>query len=103
MVILLLATLLLVTFSGLKTYGIDGHGPLAVNAEISVIPSTKAATEDADSDGASKEGDSFWEEIHEVSSNFMLALIALHILGIAISSRLHKENLIKAMITGKKI
>jgi cytochrome b len=104
MVILLLATLLLVTFSGLKTYGIEGHGPLAINTEISVISSTKVATEDVDSEGdvASKEGESFWEEIHELSSNFMLALIALHILGIVVSSRLHKENLIKAMITGKK-
>jgi len=102
MVILLLATLLIVTFSGLKTYGIEGHGPLAVNTEISVISSTKAATEDVDSDGSSRKGGSFWEEIHEMSSNFMLALIALHILGIVIASRLHKENLIKAMITGKK-
>jgi cytochrome b len=102
MVILLLATLLIVTFSGLKTYGIEGHGPLAVNTEISLISSTKAATEDVDSDGASRKGESFWEEIHEMSSNFMLALIALHILGIVIASRLHKENLIKAMITGKK-
>jgi len=102
MVILLLATLLLVTFSGLKTYGIEGNGPLAVNTEISVISSTKAAAEDVESDGASREGESFWEDIHKASSNFMLALIALHILGIVIASRLHKENLIKAMITGKK-
>jgi cytochrome b len=32
----------------------------------------------------------------------MLGLIALHILGVVISSRKHKENLVKAMITGEK-
>lgn len=103
MVMLLLVTLLVVTFSGLKAYGTEGDGPLAVNANTSVISSAKAEMEVAeDSELRGKEGDEFWEEIHEVSANFMLLLIALHILGIVISSRLHKENLVKAMITGEK-
>lgn len=106
MVVLLLVTLLVVTFSGLKAYGIEGHGPLAANTAISVISSAKAEVEDegvnetGKMDG--KEGEAFWEEIHEASSNVMLVLIAIHILGVVISSRLHKENLVKAMITGNK-
>jgi len=32
----------------------------------------------------------------------MLVLIALHIVGVVVSGRLHKENLVKAMLTGKK-
>jgi cytochrome b len=33
----------------------------------------------------------------------MLFLILFHVLGVAISSRAHNENLVKAMITGKKV
>jgi cytochrome b len=95
-----------VTFSGLKIYGTEGHGPLTASADISVVSTARAEVEDEGINEAGKidgkEGEEFWEEIHEASSYFMLILIALHILGVVISSRLHKENLVKAMITGKK-
>jgi cytochrome b len=105
-VVLLLVTLLVVTFTGLEAYGTEGHGPLAANADISVINSAKAENEAGEEnemgESGEKEGEEFWEEIHEAASYFMLALIALHILGVVVSGRLHKENLVKAMITGKK-
>ena len=44
----------------------------------------------------------FWEEIHEFFANFTILLVILHIAGVYISGYLHKENLVKAMITGKK-
>ena len=44
----------------------------------------------------------FWEEIHEASSNFMLLLILIHLIGVFVSGKLHDENLAKAMLTGKK-
>jgi len=44
----------------------------------------------------------FWEEFHEAATDILLGLIALHIFGVISSSRLHKENLVKAMISGKK-
>ena len=106
MVVLMLATLLVVTFTGLKAYAAEGHGPLAANAEISVISFAKAEKEDGKENGAGErgknKGNEYWEEIHEAVSNFMLGLIVLHILGVVIYSRLHKENLMKAMITGEK-
>jgi cytochrome b len=46
--------------------------------------------------------DSIWHDIHEVSAKFMLVLIGLHVIGVAASSKLHNENLVKSMITGKK-
>ena len=106
MVVLMLATLLVVTFTGLKAYAAEGHGPLAANAEISIISIAKAVEGDRKGNGAGErgknKGDKYWEEIHEATSNFMLGLIVLHILGVVIYSRLHKENLVKAMITGEK-
>ncbi|MBB5348421.1 cytochrome b/b6 domain-containing protein [Desulfoprunum benzoelyticum] len=48
------------------------------------------------------ESDSVWSDIHEISAQFMLILICLHIVGVAVSSKVHNENLVKGIITGKK-
>lgn len=42
------------------------------------------------------------EEIHETAVNLALVAIALHLVGVAASSVAHRENLVRAMITGKK-
>lgn len=106
MVVLLLVTLLVVTITGLKAYGTEGHGPLAANAEISVISTARADEDEREENEAGRmdgnEDEEYWEEVHEAASYFMLGLIVLHILGVVVSSRLHKENLVKAMITGEK-
>ena len=47
-------------------------------------------------------GGNFMEELHEVASNGMMAVVAIHIAGVIVSSWLHKENLVRAMITGWK-
>jgi cytochrome b len=47
-------------------------------------------------------GGHFMEELHEVSSNGMMAVVAIHIAGVIVSSWLHGENLVLAMITGWK-
>lgn len=47
-------------------------------------------------------GGEFFEELHEGLANSMLAVIFVHIAGVAVSSLLHRENLVKAMITGYK-
>jgi len=51
--------------------------------------------------------DAFWgsttmEEIHEVLANGILALVVLHVSGVIVESLRHRENLVRAMITGKK-
>jgi cytochrome b len=42
------------------------------------------------------------EELHDVSSYAMLAVVGVHVLGVLLSSLMHRENLVRAMITGYK-
>ena len=48
-------------------------------------------------------GGNMIEELHELTANFMLLVVIVHIAGVIVSSRLHRENLIRAMVTGEKI
>lgn len=47
-------------------------------------------------------GQDWVEELHESFVNLALLLIALHLAGVALASIRHRENLVKAMLTGVK-
>ncbi len=104
MILALLLSLSLTTFSGLKAYAAEGHGPLASN-EFSLVSPAYADHDDDDEvgeDGKKKKKDEFWAEVHEVMGNITLSLVILHILGVIVSSRLEGQNLARAMVTGEK-
>jgi cytochrome b len=119
MVIALLLGLLATTYTGLALYAVEKNaGPLAgvVASNYKVAPtpsiiSTAYADEDDDEDKGENESinasgneadEEFWEGLHEFFVNFTLLLVALHISGVLLSSYIDKENLIKAMLTGRK-
>jgi len=107
MVILLLIALLSTSYTGLKVYAAEGYGPLASGADGVTLMATAYAGEDDDHEAAGgdreeQEGEEFWEELHEVSANLTVLLVLIHVAGVVVSSRLHRENLVRAMITGNK-
>jgi cytochrome b len=82
MVILLLIALLFTVVSGIAVYGADQNAGL-----LSFID---------------KDNEEFWEELHEFFANFTLLLVVMHVIGVAVESKIHKESLVKSMFNGYK-
>ncbi len=83
MIVLLISSLFMTVISGLVVYAADQNlGPLAGMV------------------GASNE--KLWEEVHEITANFTLLLVIVHVVGVAFESVIHGENLVKAMWNGYK-
>lgn len=47
-------------------------------------------------------GGHWLEELHEGLAATMLAVVAIHVLGVVSGSLVHRENLVRAMVTGRK-
>jgi cytochrome b len=95
MVLLLLMSLATTTAAGLMLYAVhDGAGPLA-----GFVAPPAAANAEGESEDPREE---FWEETHELLANLTLLLVLLHVAGVVVASRAHRENLVRAMITGDK-
>jgi cytochrome b len=104
MVIALLLGLAVTTGSGLAVYAYDRHaGPLAgLVAPLPADGVPARVSADSEAGAAFEAREHFWEEVHEVSANVTLFLVILHIGGVLLASFVHKENLVSAMVTGKK-
>jgi cytochrome b len=83
MVIALLGCITLVVFTGIVMIAGEGQGPL-----VGIFPDSWSGE--------------WMEEIHEFFANFSLLLVIAHVSGVLVSSLLEGENLVKAMINGRK-
>ena len=80
-----------------------GHNP-AGGAMIVALLATLAGTAIT---GFMMTTDAYWgaqwvENLHEALANGMLVLIGLHVAGVIVAGIVHGENLVRAMITGRK-
>jgi cytochrome b len=83
MVIALLISIALVSFSGMVLIATEGQGPLAGTLFM-------------------RWNAKWMEEVHEFFANFTLLLVFMHVAAVVFSSFLEGENLVRAMITGRK-
>ncbi len=109
MAVVLLLMLAATVFSGLMAYAVEeNRGPLAPYVAQTTVQLVPPARADDDGDEDSREANGgekrseIWEDLHEVLSNITLVFIFLHIGGVALASFAHRENLVRAMITGDK-
>lgn len=80
-----------------------GHNP-AGGAMIVALVTTLIATCVT---GYMMTTDAYWgakwvEEVHELLANATVGLVVLHVLGVVVTSFAHHENLVQAMVTGRK-
>ncbi len=102
MTLALLFALALTAVTGMATLAVEeGQGPLAGIVTAQSLPAWTVEDEDHD-DHNEHGGSDALEDIHEVAANATLLLILLHVAGVFLASRAHRENLVRAMIDGRK-
>lgn len=98
MVIVLLVMIALTSWTGIKAE--EAEEMEHASRTISLI--NDAYADDDEHEEKNKGGDEFWEDIHEASANLTVFFVFLHIVGVFASSIIHRENLVRAMVTGYK-
>lgn len=83
MILVLLTSLLATTITGMSLFAMEGSGPL-VGTFVTRWPGHVV------------------EDLHEFFADFTVILVLVHVVGVLVTSRVHQQNLIAAMITGRK-
>jgi cytochrome b len=102
MVIALLVCLAATVATGLIAYGEESKGPLAAVMVIDAKANANEAGHRAPAESRGEQTESAIGELHGLLANITVALVAAHIFGVVVASFVHKENLVLAMVTGRK-
>ena len=111
MIFALFACLAATIVTGLAVYGAEKKaGPLrawyadGMSAVQSPVVITTVAADEKREGGRERTGnrEETMKEYHEVLANVTLGLVIIHIIGVLWTSFAHRENLVWAMVTGRK-
>ena len=97
MVVAILLVLVVVVSTGIAADEVRDSNPLASGAV-----STQLEGKDNVRSAEGEKSESLIGGVHEMMTNLLLILVALHVAGVAVSSFAHRENLVRAMIDGRK-
>jgi cytochrome b len=116
MVVALLLALTATVATGLLAYGGEKHAgplvflfpgpaasePVAGDDAAARFPSRDDPAPAPAAEGPSRRAESELVELHETFVNVTLVLVILHVAGVILASFAHRENLVRAMVTGRK-
>lgn len=105
MAVALMIGLAVSVWTGLELYAVEENaGPLAA-ASIQTeerLPVILVSSDENEDKDEKNNGEGIWEELHETLANLTLVLVLVHIAGVILASLVHRENLARAMVTGRK-
>lgn len=78
-----------------------GHTPAGATAVVALLLLTLAVAASGWL-AYNDVGGGWLEELHEGAAGLLLAVVAVHVAAVVLTSLVHRENLVRAMLTGRK-